>query len=208
MARDLAPKFKRSRREGIDLHPDLDKVGTAKSPLTRKAYHPGEHGPKGMRRKSSIYGKQLREKQKAKRIYGVLERQFRNYFRTALRQKGDTGYSMLKFLETRLDNTVYRLGFAKTRPAARQMVNHGQIQVNGKKLDIPSAHVSIGSEIQVKESIAKGAVYQETLKNIDRAIPSWLAKDSATKGKVVAEPDLEEPKTTMDVRQIIEFYSK
>lgn len=207
MARDLAPKYKRSRREGVELHPDLDRADTAKSPLTRRRYIPGVHGPKGGWNKSSNYGVQLREKQKAKRIYGLLERQFRNYYEKAIKKEGDTGEEILTMLESRLDNVVYRLGFAKTRPAARQMVNHGHILVDGKKLSIPSAQVSVGSEITPKAKIADSPIFTERLKTIDRSLPGWLTRDKA-KGKVVAKPDLSDAKQMVDMRLIIEFYSR
>ncbi|MDP1709836.1 MAG: 30S ribosomal protein S4 [Candidatus Komeilibacteria bacterium] len=207
MARDLAPKYKRSRREGVELHPDLDRANTAKSPLARRRYFPGVHGPKGGWNKQSNYGVQLREKQKAKRIYGVLERQFRNYYEKAIKKEGDTGEVMLGMLESRLDNVIYRLGFAKTRPAARQMVNHGHILVDGKKLSIPSAQIAIGSAITPKAKIADSPVFAEKIKAIDRSLPGWLTRDKA-QGKVVAKPDLSDAKQMVDMRLIIEFYSR
>ena len=207
MARDLSPKFKQSRREGIDLHPDLDKAKQAKSPLARKAYHPGQHGPKAGRSKLSNYGVQLREKQKARRIYGILERQFSNYYKKALVSGKDTAEALLSLLENRLDNVVYRLGFAKTRPQARQMVNHGHIMVNGKKASIPSMQISTGAEISIISRIADNPVFKEKLKAIDRNVPSWLSR-SGEKGKVTAEPEIEEPKMIIDVRRIVEFYSR
>jgi len=207
MARDLAPKYKRSRREGIELHPDLDKAGTAKSPLTRRGYFPGVHGPKGTWNRRSEYGNQLREKQKVRRIYGILERQFRNYYEKALRQTGDTGQVMLGMIEARLDNVVYRLGFAKTRPAARQFVSHGHILVNGKSCNIPSCTIRVGDSISVKPKAAEKESVKASLKAIERALPSWLIRDGG-EGKMVAIPDLEEPKSMIDMRQIIEFYSR
>lgn len=207
MARDLSPKFKRSRREGIDLHPDLDKAGTAKSPLTRKNYFPGVHGPKARRSKVSNYGRQLREKQKAKRIYGILEKQFRNYYGKSIRQTGDTGEVMLSMLERRLDNVVYRLGLTKTRPAARQMVSHGLVLVNGKKVNIPSYQINIGDEISLKEKINEKSALGLVIKSIDRRLPGWLTINGF-KGKVVAAPDLAISKEMVDMRPIIEFYSR
>lgn len=207
MARDLAPKYKRSRREGVELHPDLDRAGTAKSPLTRRRYFPGVHGPKGGWNKQSSYGTQLREKQKAKRIYGILERQFRNYYEKAIRKQGDTGDNMLSMLESRLDNVVYRLGLAKTRPAARQLVGHGHIQVNGKKVSIPSAQVAVGDEIALKEKTASKPIFAEKLKVNDKANAGWLMREGS-KGKVVATPELADAKQSVDTRLIIEFYSR
>ena len=207
MARDLSPKFKKSRREGIDLFPDLDKAGSAKSPLSRKNYAPGAHGPKHKFSKLSNYGKQLREKQKAKKIYGLLERQFRNYYTKAIRKEGETGDIMVTLLEKRLDNVVYRLGFAKTRAAARQMVNHGLVLVSGAKVDIPSFQVTVGDEITLKEKTAKNPVLQEQIKSLDRKTPGWLSKKDL-KGKVVAEPEVEQAKEAVDMRPIVEFYSR
>lgn len=207
MARDRSPKYKRSRREGVELHPDLDKAGSAKSPLTRRRYAPGVHGPKGGWAKVSNYGQQLREKQKAKRIYGILERQFRNYYEKAIRQAGDTGEVMLSLLERRLDNVVYRLGFAKTRPAARQMVTHGHILVNGRSTTIPSIQVRVGSVVEVKDRIAQSPYWAERLKSSDKITTGWLVRAN-TRGQVVAEPDLNEAKLAVDMRPIIEFYSR
>lgn len=189
------------------MHPDLDKAGTAKSPLSRKSYAPGVHGPRGMRAKVSNYGVQLREKQKAKRMYGILERQFRNYYKKAIRSQGDTGEVMLAMLESRLDNIVYRLGFAKTRPAARQMVNHGHIRVNGRKAAIPSMLVPLGAAITVLDRVAKNPRFAESVAAINRTPVSWLSRKEA-EAKVVAQPDVSEPKTHIDVRRIVEFYSR
>ena len=207
MARDLAPKYKRSRREGVELHPDLDRAGTAKSPLTRRRYFPGVHGPKGTWTKRSNFGLQLREKQKTKRIYGILEKQFSNYYKKAIRGTGDTGENMLSMLEKRLDNVVYRLGLAKTRPAARQMVVHGHILLNGKKAAVPSIQVKIGQTIALKDKQADKPVKAAELKAIDRKSPGWLAREK-NQGKMVAEPELDEVRQMIDMRPIIEFYSR
>ena len=207
MARNLSPKFKQSRREGIDLHPDLDKAGTAASPLIRKAYKPGVHGPKMGRAKVTNYGTQLREKQKAKRIYGILEKQFRNYYKKSLKSSKETGNALLVFLESRLDNAVYRLGLAKTRPAARQMVSHGHIMINDKKSKTPSTHIKTSDKISVIPRIAENPLFQEKIKAIDRNAPSWLSLNG-TEAKVVSEPDIDEPKSLIDVRRIVEFYSR
>lgn len=189
------------------MHPDLDKTGTAKSPLARKNYFPGMHGPRGVRSKLSSYGMQLREKQKAKRMYGILEKQFRTYYEKAIKTKGDTGAVMLDMLERRLDNVVYRLGFAKTRPAARQMVSHGHILVNGKKSVSPSLLVSIGANVSVVPRVAKSARFVEAVKAINRTPGNWLAR-KGSEAQLVALPDVEEPKTLIDVRRIVEFYSR
>lgn len=190
------------------MHPDLDKAGTAKSPLSRKSYFPGMHGPRGLRAKVSNYGIQLREKQKAKRMYGILERQFRNYYQKAIRAQGDTGDVMLGMLESRLDNVVYRLGFAKTRPAARQMVNHGHIRVNGKKASTPSMLVPVGAAITVIDRVAKNPRFSEAVKAINRTPASWLSRTAEAEAAVVALPDVTEPRREINVRRIVEFYSR
>ena len=207
MARDISPKFKKSRREGVDLYPDLDKSGTAKSPLMRKNYKPGMHGPKLSRAKLSNYGRQLREKQKAKRIYGILERQFQNYYKKAIQQKGDTGEVMLSLLERRLDNVVYLLCLAKTRAAARQLVAHGNILIDDKKVNIPSYQVKEGEVVKLKEKLTKNEAFLQQCKNLDRATPGWLAA-SKFSGKVVSSPELDMAKSLVDMRQIVEFYSR
>ena len=189
------------------MHPDLDRAGTAKSPLTRRRYFPGVHGPKGTWTKRSNFGLQLREKQKTKRIYGILEKQFSNYYKKAIRGTGDTGENMLSMLEKRLDNVVYRLGLAKTRPAARQMVVHGHILVNNKKAAIPSIQVKIGNTITLKDKQADKPVKAAELKAIDRKSPGWLLREKNA-GKMVAEPELDEVKQMIDMRPIIEFYSR
>lgn len=207
MARDVSPKFKKSRREGVELFPDLDKAGTAKSPLMRKNYKPGMHGAKMTRARISNYGRQLREKQKAKRIYGLLERQFRNYYKKAILQPGDTGEVMLGMLESRLDNVVYLLGLAKTRAAGRQLVAHGNILVNERRVNIPSYQVRTGDAIKLREKLAKKEEFLQGLKNLDRTAPGWLTIAS-WQGKVVAAPELDAAKNAVDMRQIVEFYSR
>lgn len=208
MGRELGAKYKRIRREGVDLYPDLDKTGTAKSPFARKAYKPGQHGPKMSREKVSNYGKQLREKQKAKRIYGILERQFANYYKKAIRKEGDTGEVVLTLLESRLDNVAYRLGFAKTRAAARQLVTHGHVLLNGRRTNVPSATVTIGAVVEVRPNSAKKIGIKDALEKIERTTPSWLAKEGESKATMVASPELDEPKMLIDIRQIVEFYSR
>lgn len=207
MARDLSPKYKRSRREGIELFPDLDKAGTDRSPLSRRRYKPGVHGPKGTWNRPTAYGAQLREKQKAKRIYGILERQFRNYYAKAMKSRGDTGEVLLSLLEKRLDNAVYRLGLAKTRQAARQMVTHGHILVNGKRTNVPSAQVKIGNTVKVADRLAQAPHWSAVASAIDRKTPDWLIREGYG-GKVISEPNLEEAKLSVNTRPIIEFYSR
>lgn len=207
MARDLSPKYKRSRREGVELFPDLDKAGTDRSPLTRRRYKPGVHGPKGGWARPTAYGIQLREKQKAKRTYGILERQFRNYYDKALRGRGDTGETLLCLLEKRLDNVVYRLGLAKTRQAARQLVAHGHIMLDGRRAAIPSLSVKIGNSIKVADRLSAKDQFAAGIAAINRAAPAWLSRENYG-GKVLAEPDLSEVKLVLNPRPIIEFYSR
>ena len=158
----------------------------------------------------SAYGEQLREKQKAKALYGVLEKQFRRYFGKASKTRGNTAETLVKILETRLDNVVYRLGWAKTRRQARQMVNHGFVTVNGKKVDVASYEVKIGEEVSIKESkLEKGII-----KGIPEAmkvgtLPKWLARDDKTlKGKMIALPEGDDLEQGFDATLIVEFYSR
>ena len=204
MAKNQTPIVKLSRRLGITL-------GKEKY-VRRRPYPPGIHGPKQARRRPrlSSYGEQLLEKQKAKAIYGVLERQFRNYFEKAARKEGNTSTVLVQLLELRLDNTVFRLGFAKTRRQARQLVSHGFILVNGKRVDIPSYSMKIGDEITIKESKKeKGIVKQipDVLK--DNQLPKWLALDEKTLvGKVTSIPEDEDSDQVFDPTLIVEFYSR
>src|SRR5438477_1010252 len=171
MARYTGPKTKVSRRYGVPI------FGSSKA-LERKNYPPGQHGPKGSRRKQSDYALALAEKQKLRYQYGVLERQFRRYFTIALTRRGVTGETLLQLLETRLDNVIYRLGFANSRSAARQMVSHGHVQVNGRKVDISSFNVKAGDTITVKD---KPQSRRLAAKNIElpqiTPVPDWLVWD-------------------------------
>lgn len=198
MARYTGPKDKISRREGFDVYGKGAK-------LTRLTVPPGIHGPRGMR-KSSQFGRQLREKQKVKRIYGVYEKQFKKYVDEALGSKGNSGDKLLSLLETRLDNVIFRLGFAPTRPAARQFVSHRHVMVNGKKVNIPSYNVRAGDTVSLTGSAMKIPSIGKLLKE-DVKIPDWL-KRKAVVGKIVRIPtgdDIMEPISTQD---IVEFYSR
>lgn len=199
MARYTKAKDRLSRREGVDLFGKGAK-------LTRLNVTPGQHGPKGYR-SSSQYGKQLREKQKVKRIYGVLEKQFRRYVLEALKSKGNTGEALLVELEKRLDNVVYRLGFAPTRPMARQLVNHGHVMVDSKKVDIPSYQVKIGQTIALKAKALEIPAVKKLVANEEISIPKWLVRKAAV-GQVKKDPvrdDIIEPVFEQD---IVEFYSR
>jgi small subunit ribosomal protein S4 len=201
--RTLKITCKMCRREGVSL------CGREKCALKKRPYGPGVHGQTGNFRQTE-YGKQLREKQKAKRMYGVSEKQFRNYYDKARGMKGDSGENLVRLLETRLDNSVFRAGFTKSRPAARQAVSHAHISVNGKRVDIASAQIKPGDVISVRETKrAKGSwkTTQEDLKV--RQAPSWLAVDPATlEAKVTSRPEGEELKQVFDPNLIIEFYSR
>lgn len=193
-------KDRLSRREGVDLFGKGVK-------LTRLNIFPGVHGPKGKMRKESQYGKQLREKQKTKRIYGILEKQFKIYVKKALKSRKNTGEVLLNLLEKRLDNVVYRLGFAKTRIMARQLVSHKHILVNGKKVNISSYEVKIDDLISVSAKILSNVHFTKLLVHDQENIPLWLEKKANT-GKVIREPirsDINEPIFEQD---IVEFYSR
>lgn len=201
MARYTKAKDKLSRREGFDLF-------NAGSKLTRLGVPPGVHGPKGART-SSQYGRQLREKQKVKRIYGVLEKQFKSYVSEALKQKGNTGEALLSILERRLDNVVYRLKLAPSRPAARQLVSHRHVLINDKKVNIPSYRVSIGETITLSKKALEIPVVKQLLKLEDSKLkyPSWLEKRGPV-GRVLAMPKREDIPEAINEQDIVEFYSR
>lgn len=207
MARNLDPKCKRCRREGEKLYLKGEKCFTPKCPMVKRTYPPGMHGPKLQSQRLTEYGSQLREKQKAKNIYGVLERQFRNYVKKAMRQEGDSGENLLRLLELRLDNVVYRLGLAKSRSVARQFVSHNHILVNNKKVNIPSTQLRIGDTVAIKEKSKK--LFSDIAKNTKKQNSSWLAFDSKNlSGKVLSPPPFEDVKQTLKVPLILEFYSR
>ncbi|MBI5370251.1 30S ribosomal protein S4 [Candidatus Uhrbacteria bacterium] len=204
MAQDHSSIVKRSRRLGVVL-------GKEKY-ARRRAYPPGIHGPKQARSRArlSSYGEQLQEKQKAKALYGLLERQMHRYFEQASRKQGNTAEAFVQLLERRLDNTVYRLGFAKTRPQARQMVGHGFILVNGKKVDIPSFKVSVGDEITLKENKKQKGIVKQIPEALQSSkLPSWISRDEKILlGKVTAIPTGEDLESIFDPTLIVEFYSR
>ena len=194
-----------SRREGVALSNGASVLKV----MQRRAYVPGVHGKAGgFAPKLSVYGMQLREKQKAKRLYGIMERQFRNYFKKAASMSGNTGEHLARLLETRLDNTVYRLGFAKTRPQARQMVSHAMFLVNGIKVNIPSYQVKVGDIIEVRPNKKAKKLFNDLsdrLKN--HSVTSWLHREEDTKAKIVSMPNGEDLKEVYDPKLIVEFYS-
>jgi len=196
------------RREGEKLFLKGDRCYTDKCAVERRRYGPGQHGQR--RRKLSDYAIQLREKQKAKEIYGVLERQFKRYYHMAERRKGVTGTNLLQILERRLDNVVYRLGFACNRRQARQLVNHGHFMVNDRKVNIPSFLVKPGDIISVREKSKNLSVIAENVAKIEhRGIPSWLEVDTNNlSGKVVRLPTRDEIDIPVQEQLIVELYSK
>lgn len=208
MARYIGPACRICRREGIKLFLKSDRCYTAKCSIERRGYPPGQHGQS--HRKVSDYGSQLREKQKVRRMYGLLEKQFRSYYSNADRQKGVTGSNLLRLLETRLDNVVYRLGFAGNRGEARQMVRHNHILLNGHKANIPSMQVRKGDVIEVRPKAQKHLRVQASIGNVDRrGVPAWLALDKkAFKGTVNELPAREDVTMPIEEHLIIELYSK
>jgi len=211
MARLTSAKCRQCRREGEKLFLKGEKCQGPKCTILKRNTIPGQHGNSRRRGKSSDYLLQLRQKQKVKRTYGVLETQFRNYFEKADRKEGVTGEILLQLLETRLDNVVYRLGFAPSRSMARQLVNHEHFTVNEKKLDIPSYQVRIGDKIEFIKESQKGTYFKEVLPTaIGRAnVPSWLKMDPKKyTGEVIAFPTREELDPNINESLIVELYSK
>jgi small subunit ribosomal protein S4 len=208
MARYTGPLCRICRRESEKLFLKGDRCYTDKCGIERRRYTPGMHGQ--TRRKLSDYGLQLREKQKLKQVYGVLERQFKRYFHMAERMRGVTGGILLQLLERRLDNVVYRLGFAANRRQARQLITHGHFTVNGRKVTIPSYLVRVGDLISPKESSTKLGVIQESVAKAEhRGFPSWLEMNVDTlKGKVLHLPKREEIALPVQEQLIVELYSK
>ncbi|MBX6352436.1 MAG: 30S ribosomal protein S4 [Thermoflavifilum sp.] len=208
MARYTGPVCRLCRREGIKLFLKGERCFSNKCAIDRRGTAPGQHGQ--ARRRNTEYGLQLREKQKARRYYGVLEKQFEKYYEEAARRPGITGDNLLQLLETRLDNVIYRLGFAVSRPEARQLVRHGHFEVNGRRVDIPSYQVKPGDVITVREkSQGKGRI-KELLETAEgRAVPAWLERDLAARtGKVLRLPARDEIDTPVAEQMIIEFYSR
>ena len=206
MARDTSPQCKQCRREGMKLFLKGERCLTDKCGVERRSYPPGEHGRGRM--KQSEYRLQLREKQKARRFYGVLERQFANYYEKASRQPGVTGENLLRLLETRLDNVLVRLGFAASRRQARQFVRHGHWSVNGRRVDIPSYHVRPGEIIAVKAGSGVETSIRDATE-LTSSVPAWLEADhDSLTAKVLRLPDRDEIVTPVQEQLIVELYSK
>ena len=208
MARYIDEQCRRCRREGQKLFLKGSRCYSDKCSISRRNYAPGQHGQK--RAKLSEYGTQLREKQKTKTYYGVGEKQFRKYFEMASNQKGVTGEALLQILESRLDNVVYRLGFGASRAQARQLVNHAQFEVNGKKVNIPSYLVKAGDVITVRESKKDNATLKANIEeSAKRPVPAWLERDTEKlSGKVIKLASREDIEIPIEEHLIVELYSK
>ena len=205
MGRNIGPTNKIARRFGVNLGLKVNPAKVAR----RLAQPPGVHGPKQRRRSPSSYGKQLIEKQKVKHIYGIRERQLRRYVEEATRRKGDSGVYLQQILERRLDNVIYRLGFAITRAQARQLVSHGLFRVGEKKLSIPSYLAKVGDVIALKENKANKKIFIGLAERLAKLnLPSWLTVDPETRaGKVVSQPQDKDFDKIFDIKFIIEYYS-
>ena len=212
MARYIGPSCKLCRREGVKLYLKGDKCYTEKCAFERRSYPPGQHG-KGAafrRRKLSDYSMQLREKQKVRRIYGVLERQFRRYYHVAERRPGLTGENLLTVLESRFDNVVYRLGLADSRAQARQLVQHGHFTLNGRKTNIPSLLVRPNDLVGVRPESRRATYFKERRELLGkREVPAWLSLDAETlDGRVLVLPTRQEIDAPVSEQLIVEFYSR
>lgn len=212
MARYIGPSCKLCRREGMKIYLKGEKCYTQKCPFEQRAYPPGQHGKEAgfRRRKVSDYAMQLREKQKARRIYGVLERQFRRYYHEAQRRPGLTGENLLTMLESRLDNVVYRLGLADSRAHARQLVQHGHFTVNGRMTDIPAFLVRPTDLVGIRPESRRAKYFKERKELLGkREVPAWLSLDAETlDGRMLALPTRQEIDAPVEEQLIVEFYSR
>ena len=208
MARTIQPDCRQCRREGCKLFLKGERCTSKKCAMERRPVIPGQHGNSKRRVAFSEYGTQLREKQKVKRMYGILEKQFREYYETAERMKGVTGENMLSLIERRLDNVVYRMGIGASRKQCRQIVNHGHITVNGKRVDIASFLVKQGDVIAIKENKQDIDAFK-ALRETKIVTPKWLEFDPATlSGKILALPKREDIDSDIKEQLIVEFYSR
>ena len=207
MARYIGPVCRLCRREGMKLFLKGERCYTDKCAIEKRNVPPGQHG-RARKAKMVGYGIQLREKQKVKRIYGVLEDQFRRYFEQAERTRGITGVTLLQLLERRLDNVVYRLGLGTSRPQARQLVRHGHILINGKKVDIPSYSLRAGDVVTIKSTSTKNATILHAMEEVKgRGVPGWLTFDGEA-GKIMSLPTREQINLPVQEQLIVELYSK
>jgi small subunit ribosomal protein S4 len=212
MARYTGPVCKLCRREGEKLFLKGERCFTPKCAFERRGYPPGIHG-RGFqyrRRRESDYNRQLRAKQKARRIYGILERQFRRYYDVSLKRRGLTGVNLLQILESRLDNVVFRLGFAANRAQARLLVTHGHFDVNGRRTDVPSMLISPGDEISVREGSRKRTFFKDLAAVAEeRSVPDWVSRDvNDLKGSVIRLPERSEIDGNLNEQLIVEYYSR
>ncbi len=209
MARYTGPVCRLCRREKMKLFLKGTKCDTMKCPIERRPYPPGEHGRTQLRRKDSEYLIQLREKQKARRIYGLMEKQFRNLYAEAVRRPGITGEVLLQMLETRLDNAVFRAGWGSSRSQARQLVRHGHVNVNGRRVTIPSYQLRIGDVVELRDKAKAMIVVRHNMETIDRTVPPWLEVAGAGESVTVRALPLREH-IDVPVREqlIVELYSK
>ena len=212
MARYTDSACRLCRRENVKLFLKGDRCLSQHCALTRNPQIPGQHGKTAGRKRTNEYGRQLREKQKVKRYYGILEKQFKNYFVKADKQEGQTGENLLTLIERRLDNVVYRMGMASSRKEARQLITHGHFRVNGKKVNIPSYITRVGEVIDVKESSRKSTKFEMLVENISKdAVPAWLdvtVQDNNVKATLVALPKREDIDFEIEEHLIVELYSK
>jgi len=212
MARYIGPVCKLCRREGEKLFLKGQRCFTPKCAFERRGYPPGDHGRDAQwrRRRVSDYSRQLREKQKTRRIYGVTERQFRRYYRMAAQQRGLTGENLLKMLECRLDNVVYRLGYSESRAHARMLVTHGHFNVNGRRTDVPSMLVQPGDAIEVREGSRKRTFFQGLADIAEpKTVPAWLERDlSDLSGKMLVAPERTDIDASLNDQLIVEYYSR
>ncbi len=211
MARYRDSVCKLCRREGTKLFLKGSRCLSPKCAIERRAFPPGDHGRQTQfRRQVSDYGQQLREKQRLRRIYGVLERQFRRHYELAERMRGQTGANLLSILERRLDNVVYRLGFAESRAQARQLVAHGHIDLNGRKTDAPSALVNVGDELQVRERSRNNGYFAEVREVLEhQSVPGWLSlRPDEMAATVIALPSREHVDISVNEQLVVEYYSR
>lgn len=212
MARYTGPVCKLCRREGEKLFLKGSRCMTPKCAFERRSYPPGQHGREGQfrRGRASDYLLQLREKQKARRIYGVMERQFSRYFKRAQQQTGLTGNNLLVLLESRLDNVVYRLGIGSSRAQARQLVQHGHVMLNGRKTNVPSALVTAGDVISIRPESTRRTYFKDLRQEYDdRQVPRWLAVNASDlSARVVNLPTREDIDTTLNEQLVVEYYSR
>ena len=209
MSRYTGPVCRLCRREGEKLFLKTERCYTERCPVEKRPYPPGEAGRRGTRRKVSEYGTQLREKQKAKRIFGIGEKQFHGYYKRAVKARKVTGEELLRLLERRLDNVFYRLGFAGTRSEARQLVRHGHVQVNGRKVNIPSYLVAEGDTVEVRQGSKSLDRFKELAENTRVTVPEWLEADwDNLRGVVKRFPTREDIDVSVREHLVVELYSR